>query len=311
MKVALLFSGQYRTIPSDVFLRSIETLVKGIDHSIYVSSWEESGISMDHLNKVPLIQREKNLDLKIKSLFSDFNLVKVEFENYFQFKSSLDKRYKKILNSTKFHKGTIHSLPQLYKISRSYRLFEAEKENYDLVFRCRFDSVFLHPLKLFPLNKFGESNNLYNINFGRSYYPNRVYDIFFGGSVDSMSFLDNLWNEIPDLIDNKFDNGLDKRDACRLLFLSATNKNHSVDTFDVRICDVYRKEDFRYLSYLISSHFTKIKINNTTLQSWKYLFLWIHFRRIMRINVLLILLKTFIFIPISYIKRFKYYLNTK
>ena len=99
-------------------------------------------------------------------------------------------------------------MPQIYSIFKSYDLFKSDLncEEYDLIFRCRYDSVFIHPLNLFPLKSILKSNNLYNINFGRAYYPQRVYDIFFGGSKKSMSFISSIWDDLPNLIDNSFNN---------------------------------------------------------------------------------------------------------
>ena len=38
-----------------------------------------------------------------------------------------------------------------------------------------------------------------------------------------MNQLSNVWNDIPYLIKEDFNNGLDKRDACRLFYLEAKN----------------------------------------------------------------------------------------
>ena len=69
----------------------------------------------------------------------------------------------------------------------------------------------MHPLSIYDLESIKKSSNLYTINFGRAFYPNRIYDIFFGGSNKSMSFLNDIWEKLPDLIYDKFDNQLDKR----------------------------------------------------------------------------------------------------
>ena len=37
-----------------------------------------------------------------------------------------------------------------------------------------------------------KSDHLYNINFGRAYYPKRVYDIFFGGQFRECLFSINM-----------------------------------------------------------------------------------------------------------------------
>tara|TARA_Y100000589_G_C26982713_1_gene559253 strand:- start:293 stop:871 length:579 start_codon:yes stop_codon:yes gene_type:complete len=183
-----------------------------------------------------------------------------------------------------------------------------EEQKYDLIFRCRFDSIYLHPIKLYPLNKFLYSENLYNINFGRAYYPSRVYDIFFGGSNKSMEFLSNIWLNIPQLVKNNFNNGQDKRDACRLIFLSAFSNKIQIKSLNTRICDIYRPfKDNYYEEYLISSHLLSLKFNMTTLKSIPYFIKWLIYRRINLIKLFLILIKTFLLAPISYLKRLRFF----
>ena len=151
---------------------------------------------------------------------------------------------------------------------KCYKLLDNDENKYDLIFRCRFDSIYLHPLKIYPLRKFLNSSTLYNINFGRAYYPNRIYDIFFGGSKKSMSFLDQIWNNIPQLVENNLNNGQDKRDACRLFYVAAVTNNVKIKSFKTRICDIYRPfKDNYYEQYLISSHLLSLKFDLTSLKS--------------------------------------------
>ncbi len=306
MKVALLFSGQYREFDSDLFKYSLSNLITDIDYSIYSFCWKEKGASLNHSKRTPLI---KNFDYEetIKCLFKDFNLKKYDFESYEEFIKSLPLDYSNIQNSNKFHSGTIHTLPQLYAISKSFKLIEEDLFDYDLIFRCRYDSLFIHPLILHDLRSIKNSNHLYNINFGRSYYPKRVYDIFFGGSPSSMKFLSSIWDEIPKLISIKSSNNLDQRDPCRLIYLSAYLNNIKVKSLDFRICDVYRSNKSAYYEkYILSSHYTKLNLIFKNKKVWFFLRNLFKFRDIPIINMYLYLFQFLINLPFSYLKRIKF-----
>lgn len=310
MKIAILFSGQYRSIPIDIFKKSLSTLVEGIDYSIFSYCWEEKGNSMNHSQIIPEIKKT-NISSEIENIFSSFNLEDYSYESFSQFKKTLEDKYKIILNSNKFHIGTIHSLPQIYTLCKCYELFNSHENSkeYDLIFRCRYDSIFIHPLQIFPLKKILESNSLYNINFGRAYYPKRIYDIFFGGSRKSMSFLSSIWQDLPFLINHRFNNNLDKRDACRIFYLSPKLRKISIKSFDSRICDIYRNnDDCSYESYIISSHLISFIKFNKYFLVLKYFFKHVHNRKISNYKIIFYILKSLFLSPFSYIKRFKFIL---
>ncbi len=310
MKIAFLFAGQYRPIAKDLIRYSIENLTKGLDYNIFCYSWDEPGESLDHRENIPKIISDNNCFAQISSIFSEFNLKEIQTESYNNFIINLPKTHKKIFNSKIYHKGTIFALPQIYTLSQCYKLLGNEVNNYDLIFRCRFDSIFLHPLKIYPLKKLVNSSILYNINFGRAYYPNRVYDIFFGGSKKTMSFLDQIWNEVPQLVENNLNNGQDKRDACRLFFIAAVTNNVKIKSFKTRICDIYRpfKNNY-YEQYIISSHLLSLKFELTSIKSIPYFIRWFFYRRINLIKFTSTILITILLIPISYLKRIKYFLK--
>ena len=310
MKIAFLFAGQYRPISKDLIRYSILNLTKGIDYDIFCYSWDEPGESLDHRSKIPNIRHDNDSFDKISNIFSEFNLQDIKTESYSNFINNLPPSHKKIFNSKSFHKGTIFALPQIYTISKCYKLLNKKEQKYDLIFRCRFDSIYLHPLKLYPLRKFVNSSDLYNINFGRAYYPNRIYDIFFGGSKKSMKFLEKIWEKLPQFVENDFNNGQDKRDACRLFFVAAISNNIKVKSFNTRICDIYRPfKDNYYEQYLIKSHLLSLKFDKTSLKSISWFIRWFIYRRINLINFFSIIIKTIFLFPLSYLKRFKYFLR--
>ena len=309
MKIAFLFAGQYRPLSYDLFRYSMLNLTKDLDYNIFCYAWDEPGESLDHRDKIPKTNPSKDSLIQISNIFSEFNLKKIKTESYDNFIINLPKTHKKIFYSKIYHKGTVFSLPQIYTLSECYKLLASDKNQYDLIFRCRFDSLYLHPLNLYPLKNFLNSPNLYNLNFGRAYYPNRIYDIFFGGSRKSMKFLDRIWDNIPQLVENNYKNGQDKRDACRLLYVAAITNNIKIKSLNTRICDIYRPfKDNYYEEYLISSHLISIKLDMTTFKSIPYFIKWFKYRKINLIQLSLKFFKTIFLIPISYLKRLKYFL---
>jgi len=304
MKIAFLFSGQLRQINQYLFKKSLTNLTKNIDYSIYSFCWQELGESLNHKKKVSEITKIKNINNYIENLFHEFNLQNYSTESFSHFKNNLSSEYKKILFSKRYHYGTINALPQIYTLYRCYKLLIQDK--YDLVFRCRYDSLFIHPINLYDLKNITLSKNIYNINFGRAYYPYRIYDIFFGGSNETMKFLNNIWDEIPSIIQDKFNNGLDNRDACRILYISAKNNNINFKSLPTRICDINRNDSYFYEKYLINSHLLSIKPNRASITSIRYIYNWLSNRGLFNFRLLYYILETILYFPFSYIKRLKY-----
>lgn len=306
MKIAFLFSGQLREIEYDLFRKSLLNLTQDLDYSIFAYSWEEMGESLNHKNKLPKIILNKNIDEKINFLFQDFNLLDFGYESFRDFKKRIKDQHGEIFYSKKFDYGTINSLPQIYTLHKSFELLEKSKLKFDLVFRCRFDSIFIHPMKIFPLKQILLNGSVFNLNFGRAYYPNRIYDIFFGGSKKSMNFISTIWNDTPHLVKNNFDNGLDKRDCCRILYLAASINKTNIESFSSRICDVYRNNDLLYSKYLISSHLVNFRLNKKNISCINFIFKWFRERKISNIKITFYLVKSFILTPFVYLKRLKY-----
>jgi len=306
MKIAFLFSGQFREVPVDLFRKSLSNLTRDLDYGIFLYCWEESGESLNHRSKMPNMDIDKNIDTKIKFLFNDFNLLESGYERFKDFDRNLKSEHKEIFISKKFDFGTTNSLPQIYTLHKSFQLLEKSIYEFDLVFRCRFDSIFIHPIKIFPLSEMLSNDIIYNLNFGRAYYPYRIYDIFFGGSRKAMNFISTIWSDVPFLVKNKFDNGLDKRDSCRILYLAARLKRNKVKSFPSRICDVYRNNDYLYSEYLISSHLLSLRFNKNYFILLNDIFKWFKESNTTNYKIALYLIKAFILIPFAYLKRLKY-----
>ena len=305
-KVALLFSGQVRDIgDNEIFRSSLRLFMKNINYSIYMHTWNEMGKSLCH----DISNKDLLLDLDsenyLNNLFKCFPVKAVKIEKFRNFELLIPSRYYAIHKSNKFSSITRNSLPQIYSFYKSFILFKEELKNYDLILRVRFDNIFTQNL-LEVIDIKGISKNLiFHQNFGRAYYPKRIYDIFFGGSYFAMSQLSNVWNEFPNLIDDEFNNGLDKRDACRILYLEATKKLLDIQSINKRICDVYRGDKKEYVKLIIYSGLTKrvgfLEVIKT-LRSFKrsfllsfnlplyliYYYLFIETSRLVGIDILLI-----------------------
>ena len=307
MKVAFLFSGQLRNVPVGLFRKSLYNLTNNLNYDIYAYLWDETGKSLNHSTKEVKNFNTENPKILMNKLFTGFKLKKVKYDSFKTFLDNLDPQYKEIYNSKKYHFGTINSMPQIYTLSKCFKLISQELYNYDLIFRCRFDSFFIHPITLYNLEKIKQNNNLYNLNFGRAYYPKRIYDIFFGGSIESMLFLNDIWEKYIELINDNFNNNLDKRDACRIIYLAANKNNIKVSSFDTRICDIFRnfKKNY-YERYIISMHLFKTKNLIKNIKFLPYFFQWFKLRKFKKANIIICFLKTSIILPISYLKRFKY-----
>tara|TARA_B100001248_G_scaffold230451_1_gene190359 strand:+ start:1643 stop:2575 length:933 start_codon:yes stop_codon:yes gene_type:complete len=306
MKVAFLFSGQLRELELDLFRKSLVNLTKDLDYSIFGYTWKEMGKSLNHKNNLSGIDLVENIDEKISFLFKDFNLLDFGYESFRDFKKKLKGEYRDIFYSKEYDFGTVNSLPQIYTLYKSFELLEKSKLKFDLVFRCRFDSIFIHPIKIFPLKKILSSGKLFNLNFGRAYYPKRIYDIFFGGSMESMNFISTIWDDTPFLVKNNFDNRLDKRDCCRILFLAASINNINVKSFPSRICDVYRNNDLTYSKYLISSHLINLRLNKKNILYLSFILKWFRQRNLSNIKINFYLIQAILLIPLVYVKRLKY-----
>ena len=307
MKVGFLFAGQYRPYEIALFQKSLKNLVKGLDYSIFSFCWRETGKSLTNNKDNLAIRKVPNIEKEINKIFEGFNLKAYEFAIFDEFKKNLSIEHKEILNSKKFHAGTINSLPQIYTIYKCYQLLLPFLDDYDLIFRCRYDSLFIHPLQIYNLNQIKVTKNLYHLNFGRSFNPKRVYDIFFGGSVESTLFLRSIWDDLPELIFKNVNNILDRRDSCRLIYLGAKKNNINIRTLQTRVCDVYRMEgNLEYEKYLISSHLTTLTLNRTFFQFFIYFYKWINFRKFSKIKMIFLIIKSLILAPLSFCRRVKF-----
>lgn len=242
MKSLLCFSGQIRDIDPDTFNRSLKLFTKNLSVDVAICFWDVPGKSMNH-NEIHIGKSDMDVEVWIETAFRGFNIIKRKsykediLINYkLQYEMSESKLYSFISK---------HSIKQLLQIY-SPILECIDIDHYDLVFRCRYDSLFVSAFEKHSVR----DDEIYDINHGYAFYPDRVYDIFFYGKPHVMKIVMSTFKAAPELIDLKFDNGLDKRDACRLLYLQAIENKIKTNGSSIRYCDVYRPSEgiYRYLA---------------------------------------------------------------
>jgi len=89
--------------------------------------------------------------------------------------------------------------------------------------------------------------------------------------------------------------------------LAAKRSGINVKSFDIRCCDVFRNiNGNHYESYLLSMHLINHRIGKRSLKSLYFFLRWVIYRRLNFLKLILIVIKTFLLIPITYLKRILY-----
>ncbi|EHT4088238.1 hypothetical protein KX058_004474 [Escherichia coli] len=259
-RVAILYCGQLRNFDNSELLKmNFDNILSRFNCDIFASVWDERGYSLHHGQAEPSIY-SKNKDIsesKIHNLLSHSGCTVrgVEIENFDIWIASQNKNIKKLYHEglhfgDKVVKAT--AFPQLYKIFKANKLkkdFERQHNfRYDLVIRMRPDMGFVESIPDFCLYdelamSSNNSKNIYHLNPPKIFYPNRIYDILFWGKSENMDYICDSWNNIQNLLDDKFDNGLPVVDCCRLLYVQALRSHLKVVDVSRCIGDIYRDEN--------------------------------------------------------------------
>ena len=256
--VAFLFSGQFRAINFELFRKSFALFVGDkFQYDIYIAAWDTMGISMNHTEENALTFDGGNVDSYLDLMFDGFNVKSKNIYSYEDWYVNLSEEYKAIQFSDRYSFITKNSLAQLYLIQQSY-LQVPTYNNYDYFIRLRFDSIFV-----FRLNEFLDNSLIYHLNFGKAFYPDRIYDIFFVAPRNYAINLFGTYSKICEYVDNSFDNGLEKRDACRLLYLSVSNLENPpvIKSLNYRYCDTFR-DKMSLIDYLTNIYYWQISTSN-------------------------------------------------
>jgi len=246
MRVAVLLSGQMRTFDDPILLEHYyKNLFEPLNADIFVSTWDNRGYSDAHgAGEAIAAAADLIANDMIEAAYKD-RLKALDIETLSDFEATLSDEYRDIY-TTGFEwlnmklKGT--SVPQFYKILRANELKRRYEQQhnftYDLVIRVRPDLDMVAPLE--PRYMTDLDKNLYHINCPGTFWPYRVYDIFFYSSSKNMDKMASAYLNIPTLINVPFDNGLHPRDPCRLLFLLAMGMGMKVVDMDYNPCFIMR-----------------------------------------------------------------------
>jgi hypothetical protein len=244
MKTALVLSGQLRTFQHPAVLTSLRTFIEQfVECDVFLSVWDKIGFSYKHGDGV----RPENADNSVKaepiiSLIPRLKGLHIESEE--EWRSKISEPYKAIYTEgfewcNMKITGTV--VPQLYKIWDGNRLKqEYEKANnftYDLVIRSRPDNQYFSDIKHQYLT---DLTKIYAINCAGTYFPNRIYDIFFFSNSANMDILCDAYNHILRNESHPFSNGLHPRDPCRILRVQALISEIPVVDMDSNVCMIYR-----------------------------------------------------------------------
>ena len=245
MKVALVLSGQLRTFHHPAVLKSLHLFIKQFNEcDVFLSLWDTVGFSYSHGDgKITSNATDPVIAEQIQAALPNVKGIHIERES--DWLPTIPPQYKAIY-AEGFRwggmniKGTV--VPQLYRMWDGNRLkSEYEKANgfiYNLVIRSRPDNIYLSTIKSKYLS---DLSKIYAINSPITFYPNRIYDIFFFSNSANMDVLTNAYNHLHELEVHPFFNGLHPRDACRILRVQALTGNIPVVDMDHDVCGVFRE----------------------------------------------------------------------
>lgn len=253
MKIALLICGQMRTFDHPKVLYYLNEFIKKFNCDVFLSTWNNRGISVwsEHALKdqSEIQTKEKNKIIVDDHIELIENVKRFKIDDYSQFlKNDCDEDMRLLLaqssDNVYFSKAT--SIPSLYKLYSSYQLAEEYMEEnqieYDIIIKTRPDFLHVHTNieKYFELT----SNTLFHINTGRSYYPNRVYEMFLLSSQKNMKIVCESWLNYHKLLESDYSLDMSRFDACRLVYSQCILNNIKIESFDKVLGDVLRVENY-------------------------------------------------------------------
>ena len=247
MRTALLLCGQMRTFDHPKVLEYMNRLIDKFDCDVFISTWKDRGVSLWSVHS-----QDKNLYSEVKdqeiskeciSIIDNVRDCKIlDFDEYLNDKCG--SHIKSILVDNVWGIGA-SSNPQFYTMHVASEMKKKyEKENgflYDVVIKSRPDFLQVHN----DIEKYFDNleNTCYHINTGRSYAPNRVYDIFLMSGSKTMDTICNSWIDYDKLVETNY-SGSSKYDACRLLYAQCMKNGIDIVSFDKVLGDALRLENY-------------------------------------------------------------------
>ncbi|NYV41061.1 hypothetical protein HRR37_01285 [Cronobacter sakazakii] len=257
-RVAVLYAGQMRNYDDPILMKlNKEFFFDRYDCDVFVSTWNKRGFSYHHgkakknSHSIDDVITQEAIHDVLSSMGA--NVISTSIEDFDDWLINQSKGLQKLYHDGMNIDGEIvkaTSFPQLYTIFKACELkekYQREKNiKYDLVFRIRPDLAIAEDLpheSLYPIIKANSPlEGVFHLNSPKSFYPKRVYDIFFWGDDKSMGKISKAWLKLNDLLNDPFDNGLPDVDCCRLLYVMA--RRNKIKVIDVERCiaNIYRNE---------------------------------------------------------------------
>lgn len=251
MRVAVLMTGQMRRYTDADVLNSLHNYFSMFDSvDIFVSTWSDRGVSYNHGQVVGRGDAEDTItEADVCRVFPQTRGIRIH--DLKTWATGLE-GCRKAVYTEGFEwrgmriRGTV--VPQLFGLWDANRIrLEYETRvgvSYDLVIRCRPDCLFVpHSSHSRDLYESVMPNTIYAINNRASgtYYPQRIYDIFFFGTPAAMDSVCRAYEDFEALIGHPWDNGLHARDACRCLYVQARFRmGMAVVDLGLDVCTVKR-----------------------------------------------------------------------
>ncbi len=247
MRVAILLCGQMRRFQDADVLHSLHAFFRLFDTcDIFVSTWSDRGVSHNHGDtRLRGDEGDVITEAQLKAAYGHW-LRGAAIHGLKEWERGLGlmEGCRKSVYTEGFEwngahiKGTV--VPQLFTLWDANKMrtaFCAQTGlTHDLVIRCRPDVIFGHIGRSLYESAVGAGGCIYTINNRATgtYYPQRIYDIFFFGSAGSMDAVCGAWEHLDRLVVHPWRNGLHPRDACRCLYVQARFQ-HGLQVVDIPI----------------------------------------------------------------------------
>lgn len=241
-------TGQMRRFTDPDVLQSLHAYFQMFDAvDVFVSTWSDRGVSHNHGQVVGRGDAEDVItEADVRRVFPQTRAARIH--DLKTWVTRLEGCRKTVYtegfewNGMRI-RGTV--VPQLFGLWDANQL-RCEYQGrtgvaYDRVIRCRPDCLFVHHSR--DLYESVIPNTVYAINNRASgtYYPQRVYDIFFFGTPAAMDGLCRAYEDFEALVNHPWNNGLHPRDACRCLYVQARFRlGMAVADVGLDVCTVKR-----------------------------------------------------------------------